>query len=64
VGGSKMENEGIIFINGYSLEIYRNDSNDVVIKQPDFYEEEVVIIIGKEQVAAVIKALRSLPFLD
>lgn len=55
-----MSDEDTIKINGYSLEIYLNEDKDVVIKQASFYEDDVWIVIGKEQVGAVIKAVLSI----
>jgi hypothetical protein len=50
---------GAIKINGYDIEIYKNAAADIVLKQTDPYQEESIIVIGKEQLKAVISALKT-----
>jgi hypothetical protein len=59
-----MKGDGATKINGYVVHIYRNEDNDIVLKQPDPYEDDAIIVIGKEQLDAVIKALSELPNLE
>jgi len=58
--------DGVFRITGYSLDVYRNENNDVVIKQPDnpwCTDDENFIVIGNKQLPALIKILSDLPSL-
>lgn len=50
---------GTVRITGFQLEIYRNEYDGVVIKDINCYGEDTFIVIGHEQLPAVIKALQT-----
>jgi hypothetical protein len=55
------EQKNVFTMNAYPMEIYRNEQDDYVISQPDLYcGDECFVVIAQEQLAAVIKALKSL----
>jgi hypothetical protein len=44
----------------YELEIYENESGGITLKQQEFYTEDSIILLSKEQIPLVIRHLQSL----